>query len=812
MEVWDPSAKQWQSYGPQPIQAPGRLTWPVPAPFDTWDSGRESRYRFRYNDGRAERLTAEMPGPLTIPTSPWYAHYGRQIGLAALLLAVPVLGWLLYRRQRVYQHSPVGRAERLLHQVQAEPGRTLVSLHQASRVEPAVLTHLSGLAGNAGEPALAGLSEGFHLILTRPDLAEEGLRLVTAGLEQLPRQTDPLSDQLSRLYLVCRQALAANTVARIIMMGQAELAALRQALPPPNPVLGEVSPVVAQLEQVVQALYRSQLVEAVEDKVAYLAQALERLGRLDREVQARLPQPERPLFSQLISGWLSVTSNALQELQGRAQLELSLRTPSLPPVEPAVVALQLTNTGRSPAANVAVRLLPGPGYEVTNGTVQLANLPAGGSTQVEIPLLTLAATAPFRAEFSVTYDDPERRNKSVAFADLVQVVQPVTEFKPIPNPYVPGTPLQTGSPLFFGREDLFRFVAENIAGLTRQNILVLIGQRRMGKTSFLRQLSTRLSRDCLAVYLDGQSLGIDPGMANFFYDLALDISDTLTRQGIDLARPNLTDFKARPSRVFERVFLPAVFAAIYPRRLLLLLDEFEELEMRVQAGKLTPDIFSFFRHLMQHTPQVGFIFVGTHRLEALSADYWSIFFNIALYRHVAFLDEAAARTLVVEPVAPYGLRYDELALDKILRVTAGHPYFLQLLCHTLVNRANRRRRGYLTIQDVNDVLGELVELGEAHFAFLWEQSSQPERLILATLTHLLGREPTVTAIQLVQVLAERGMVVTLAQVLASLRRLIERDIVREISGEPSRYEYKVVLVRLWIERYKTLGRVIEENL
>jgi hypothetical protein len=641
-------------------------------------------------------------------------------------------------------------------------------------------------------------------------MAEEGLRLVTDGLAQLPEQAGELSGQLNRLYTVCRQALAANTVSRIIM-GQAQWAALRQTLSPPHPALAEVGPVVSQLEQVVQALYRSQLVEPVEDKVAYLAQAIERLGRLDREVQARLLQPERHIFSQVTSGWLSVTTNALQELQGRAQLELSLKTHQLPPVEPALLALQLTNTGRSPAANVAVRLLPGPGYEVTNGTVKLENLPAGGSTQVEIPISTTAATAPFRAEFSVTYDDPERHNKSLAFADLVQVMQPVTEFKPIPNPYIPGTPLQAGSPLFFGRADLFQFVAENTAGSIRQSILVLIGQRRMGKTSFLQQLAVRLSRDYVAVYLDGQALGIDPGMANFFYDVALAISDALARQGIDLAQPSLADFGARPSSVFERVFLPAVFEAIRPRRLLLLFDEFEELEMRVKSGRLAPAIFSYFRHLMQHTPQVGFIFVGTHRLEALSADYWSIFFNIALYKHVAFLDETAAQALVIEPVAPHGLRYDELALDKILRVTAGHPYFLQLLCHALVNRANRQRRGYLTIQDVNDGLGELVELGEAHFAFLWEQSGPAERLILAALTQLLSREPTVTALQLVEALAERGLTVTLADVTESLRRLLERDLVREVSGEPPRYEFKVVLLRLWLERYKTLGRVLEEN-
>ncbi len=144
-------------------------------------------------------------------------------------------------------------------------------------------------------------------------------------------------------------------------------------------------------------------------------------------------------------------------------------------------------------------------------------------------------------------------------------------------------------------------------------------------------------------------------------------------------------------------------------------------------------------------------------------------------------------------------------------MTAGHPYFLQLTCHALVNHANREQRNYLTIQDVNNVLGEMVELGEAHFAFLWEQSAPAERLVLAALMRLIGQEPTVTAGQVTGLLVERGMNPDLQDVTEALRRLVGRDIVREIAGQPPRYNYKIELVRLWIERYKALSRVIEET-
>ena len=86
-------------------------------------------------------------------------------------------------------------------------------------------------------------------------------------------------------------------------------------------------------------------------------------------------------------------------------------------------------------------------------------------------------------------------------------------------------------------------------------------------------------------------------------------------------------------------------------------------------------------------------------------------------------------------MAPH-LVYDDLALDKILRVTAGHPYFLQLVCYTLVKQANQQKTGYVTISDVNVALGDMLRLGEVHFAYLWQRSNPAERAVLAAAAHL----------------------------------------------------------------------------
>ncbi|MCQ3980322.1 MAG: hypothetical protein DPW09_43475, partial [Anaerolineae bacterium] len=186
VEIWDPSAGVWLTGAVQSFSGDqGRLNLNVSDPFDTWDSGQESRYRFRYDDGHNQGTLKEIPGPFTIPTLPWYTYYGQWVGLGALLLLPVALGFVFYRRQRIYRRSPIGRAESLLKQLRTHPDEALPRLRDLARDDPALLAYLPSLAREAGESALADLSEGFNLILIRPEVAVEGLRvIVTRGGEE----------------------------------------------------------------------------------------------------------------------------------------------------------------------------------------------------------------------------------------------------------------------------------------------------------------------------------------------------------------------------------------------------------------------------------------------------------------------------------------------------------------------------------------------------------------------------------------------------------------------------------------------------
>jgi hypothetical protein len=362
--------------------------------------------------------------------------------------------------------------------------------------------------------------------------------------------------------------------------------------------------------------------------------------------------------------------------------------------------------------------------------------------------------------------------------------------------------------VFYGRSQLFGFLKENVARFSQKNVLILIGQRRTGKTSALLQLSRQLADDLLPVYIDCQSLGVSPGLPSLFNDLAWSISDALAERGIELDVPDASYWSQNASSRFEREFLPRA-RSLLPEgtTIMLVFDEFEAFEDLVQDGILPKTLFSYLRHLMQHGEGISFIFSGTHRLEEMGTDYWSVLFNSALYRYVSFLDTDSAQKLIRDPVAP-NLVYDDIALDKILRVTAGHPYFLQLVCYTLVNRANQRKSSYITISDVNSAIEEMLRLGEVHFAYIWQRSTFPERALLAAGSKLMDYESPFRPDDLVQELNQYGIRLKPAQTTEALNRLVERGIMREIGDEGAPlYEMRIGLVGLWVAQNKSFSRL-----
>jgi len=656
-----------------------------------------------------------------------------------------------------------------------------------------------------------------------PPLSDDILRLlqtVTSSISlafSLPYQWPDMQigTELKELYRLLLDALEANTVSRILALDSRITAKIRefeeklskmQAILPTAAIDATRS-----LQHVIRELENFQGTQDLAEQRSVLSRALDEVVEQEREVRKSVRDPERLIFLQVLSSWRATITNALEELAREpAQLLISLRSTNALPLDEIAVALVLKNEGPGVAYRVVARLQPMPDYKVIAGEADLGSLPAGRTKELEFALRP-KGKSPLRLQFIVTYNDTQRKVKVEEFADLFYLCESLAPFTEVPNPYTPGLPLKPGNPTFVGREDVFRFIRQNVATLVRKAILVLIGERRTGKTSVLQQLPARLNDPrYISVYIDGNGLGIDPGLRNFFLSFAEAIADGLKLAGISIPRLTLEELGESPQYIFEHRFLPQVKERTGERTLLLAIDEFEELGVRVRNGALPSSVFSALRHLMQHCEQLAFIFAGTQKIEDMIGDYWSVFFNAAKYRRIGFLETDAAVHLITEPVQPYGMRYDDLAVQEMLRLTAGHPYFTQLLCNILVNQCNDENRNYVTLHNVRRALDELLEAGQAHLAYIWQTADQRIRLCLAVLAELRSAMDRITASSIANRLTDFQVALDTGPITQTMNTLRLREIIVESSGSPVTYDFTAQLYAHWLRRYKPLSRVVEE--
>lgn len=369
----------------------------------------------------------------------------------------------------------------------------------------------------------------------------------------------------------------------------------------------------------------------------------------------------------------------------------------------------------------------------------------------------------------------------------------------IVNPYIAGAPVDEIK-MFFGREDIFSWIERSLTGQYVDNILVIHGQRRVGKTSILKQLPHRLSRRYIPVFLDLQGR-THTSLDRFLWWMGREIGRLLKKEhGIDLQTPEREALSEDPEK-FETQFLPELRQAVGERVVLLTFDEFDMLdETAVKAG-LGGSLVTTLRRLMG-TPGLGFIFsIGSsgRKLENMKAAYTD-FFKTALYKKVSFLGREDAYRLVTEPVAGI-LEYHPQSVERIYQITHGHPYFTQLLCHELFSRCQKSGEWTVGPADVEAVLEDVVERGTVNLKFVWDDAENLEKWAMAA----LAQQPQgFDAARLGQALQRCGVRFADQDLAAALLRLQEKDV---LAGDNT---FVVELMRIWLQKNRPLERVRDE--
>jgi len=594
--------------------------------------------------------------------------------------------------------------------------------------------------------------------------------------------------------------------------------AVQQALGLAGVSQSQADDLSSSFESVLKAFASFHKANELDEKKGYLLNAREEIVRIQTLIQTTLEGDG--LLLRAISQWRTKLIEASELVSKTAILVPRLVTHQLFQARQAVIVLELINRGDGQARNISLHILDAPGYSLRRWTRkrQLDFLPRGAMQRFEFTIQPKAVAA--TVHFEVAYEDQTNIDKHFTFADEVKFLPREGVFQRVdPAPYVAGVPIDPDADApFVGRLDLIEWIEERLHG-PQKSVLVLYGQRRTGKTSLLYQLARGSiaqnlreypNRPIYPVYIDLQGL-TDPGTDLFLASIAEAIVTALHKRGLVCSNPTDADFTHSPYKTFSR-FLTSIEPVIGNGLLLLMLDEFEELEKRISDGKLDKDILGHFRHHMQHHKAITFVLVGTHKLTDMSSDYQSIAFNIAHHQEITFLSHDDTVELICAPVAPV-VRYDDLAVDELWRATHGHPYFVQLLCQDIIYEMNRRAESNdVTITDVKQAVERLIARGGHELNYMWDQSSPIEQAILAAMAKMADEsQEYVTRSQITDRLhfaepSDVELITALDHLIA--RRLLEPAPWRTAHTSETAYTYCFNLLRLWLFRKHPLSTVL----
>lgn len=307
------------------------------------------------------------------------------------------------------------------------------------------------------------------------------------------------------------------------------------------------------------------------------------------------------------------------------------------------------------------------------------------------------------------------------------------EFEEIENLYAPYAEGGiVGEPtMFYGRDALIANVAKALATSRFQSKCVVIyGQKRAGKSSILYHLKERLKTRRDLLVLDIGNIGVildEHSKVPFLYQILWTILKTLRdsvedkvvegNSPIDIPLPKDTEFYQHPSPLvlFRDVFehfrrATTRFADWKEIRVVLLIDEFSYIYGYITKGLIPETFMKNWKALLQDN-FFNAVLVGQDVMPKFKQRFPNEF-GTTQDERVTYLRREDAIRLIDEPIRIGGRsgesRYRERAIGRILELTAGSPFYIQILCNRLVEYMNRKRASLITEADVEQVKDELI--------------------------------------------------------------------------------------------------------
>jgi hypothetical protein len=383
------------------------------------------------------------------------------------------------------------------------------------------------------------------------------------------------------------------------------------------------------------------------------------------------------------------------------------------------------------------------------------------------------------------------------------------------NPYMPGQPVDDPR-TFKGREAELNKIVTWLRG--DQNAVVLSGTNRVGKTSLLRYLHHHVAPQYgfLPVLVDLQGLSRHNETA-FWLDAAQEIDAAIARHYGSAQPRGLGKTRRRIEQYGYDGFcerLESVKPALRDQKLLIMIDELnavDELWDRHQALSFV----SHLKSLIQNKHEVAFVLCVQETVYREALCFGRELLSSPLVQmgpplRLDYLDPYAAQKLIREPMIQM-LRYDDGTVERIVRMTAGHPYYLQTLLHRIVGTvapSDKSASISITADHVDAIVPELLADGNYLFNdLLREPQGGRSRAILGALAHAKRDAESGATMQEIQnTLDQHNISIPVSQLSRLLEYMCSVGTIQSSEGDQeAEYDVRVPLFSRWLVENQPLG-------
>ncbi|MCA9397371.1 TGS domain-containing protein [candidate division WWE3 bacterium] len=300
-----------------------------------------------------------------------------------------------------------------------------------------------------------------------------------------------------------------------------------------------------------------------------------------------------------------------------------------------------------------------------------------------------------------------------------------------PNPYRPGQPIVEQG-MFFGRRGEIEWFKRNLGNNFAGAHLLLIGQRRVGKTSLLRYVedSRIFENSYFPVFIDLQAYN-KADETRVLNLLISKVARKLRRQKMFRIPHEQQDKINSFDDPFLQVesYIDTLHDLTGGRQLLILFDEFDALINAYEKNVLSIDFFTYLRTLMQKSYGPRFVFCGSLNMVITMERLGLAPILSATAEHqIGALDRESAISLISQPLG-HTFKLDRGVPQRIAEITGGYPFFIHHICFHLFERAGAESRLHITHGDVKAYINDGI-WNDSMFSHLWNRSEPLDRNIL----------------------------------------------------------------------------------